>query len=87
MVDIYQAAKRRGKYQPLTTDTEVNSCFSIYQNSEIIYTAKINLDHFFTFHGCKRGRHFLSSCSEVNSTGYSEFDEPISARLQRYPLF
>ena len=33
------------------------------------------------------GRHFLSSCSEVNSTGYPEFDEPISARHQRYPLF
>ena len=29
-VDIYQAAKRRGKYQPLATDSEVNSCFSIY---------------------------------------------------------
>ena len=29
-VDIYQAAKRRGKYSPLATDTEVNSCFSIY---------------------------------------------------------
>ena len=31
--------------------------------------------------------HFFSSCSEVNSKGYPEFDEPISARLQRYPLF
>ena len=30
---------------------------------------------------------FLPSCSEVNSTGYPEFDEPIRARLQRYPLF
>ena len=29
-VDIYQAAKRRGKYPTLATDTEVNSCFSIY---------------------------------------------------------
>ena len=29
-VEIYRAAKRRGKYQPLATDTEVNSCFSIY---------------------------------------------------------
>ena len=28
-VDIYQAAKRRGKYPTLVTDTEVNSCFSI----------------------------------------------------------
>ena len=33
------------------------------------------------------GRHFLSSCSEVNRTGYPEFDEPISVRHQRYPLF
>ena len=30
VVDIYRAAERRGKYPPLTTDTEVNSCFSIY---------------------------------------------------------
>ena len=44
---------------------------------------KINLDNFFTCPGCKPGRHFLSSCSEVNSTD----DEPISARRQRYPLF
>ena len=29
-VDIYRAAKRRGKYSTLATDTEVNSCFSIY---------------------------------------------------------
>ena len=26
-------------------------------------------------------------CSEVNSKGYSEFEEPISARQKRYPLF
>ena len=29
-VDIYQAAKQRGKYPTLATDTEVNSCFRIY---------------------------------------------------------
>ena len=29
-VDIYRAAKRRGKYLTRATDTEVNSCFSIY---------------------------------------------------------
>ena len=29
-MDIYRAAKRRGKYPTLATDTEVNSCFSIY---------------------------------------------------------
>ena len=29
-VDIYRAAKLRGKYQLLATDTEVNNCFSIY---------------------------------------------------------
>ena len=33
MVDIYRAAKRRGKYPPLFTDTEVNNCFSIYHTS------------------------------------------------------
>ena len=30
VVDIYRAAKRRDKYPTLATDTEVNSCFSIY---------------------------------------------------------
>ena len=30
VVDIYRAAKRRGKCPTLATDTEVNSCFSIY---------------------------------------------------------
>ena len=29
-VDIYRASKQRGKYPTLATDTEVNSCFSIY---------------------------------------------------------
>ena len=33
---VTEAAKRRGKSPPLATDTEVNNCFSIYQNSEII---------------------------------------------------
>ena len=62
-VDIYRAAKRRGKYPTLVTDTEVNSCFSIYLNSEIMCTTKINLDDFFTCHGCKPGCHFLLSFS------------------------
>ena len=26
-------------------------------------------------------------CSEVNTKGYSEFDQPIRARVQRYPRF
>ena len=29
-VDVYRAAKRPGKYPPLATNTEVNSCFSLY---------------------------------------------------------
>ena len=35
-MDIYLAASQLGKYPPLVTDTEVNSCFSMYLNSEII---------------------------------------------------
>ena len=31
VVDIYRAAKRRGKYQPLATDTEVYSCNKHHQ--------------------------------------------------------
>ena len=30
VVDIYRAAKRRGRYPPLFTSTSVNNCFSIY---------------------------------------------------------
>ena len=33
-VDIYSASKRRGKYPPLFTDTEMNNCVNIYQTSE-----------------------------------------------------
>ena len=40
VLDIYRAMRRQSKYTTLATDTEVNSCFSIYQNSEIIYTTK-----------------------------------------------
>ena len=29
-VDIYQAAKRRIKYPPLATDTDVSSSFGVY---------------------------------------------------------
>ena len=46
-----------------------------------MYTTKTNLDDFFTCYGCKSRRHFSPSCSEVNSTGYSEFDEPSSAHV------
>ena len=28
--EYFQAGNQRGKYQPLTTDSEVSSCFSIY---------------------------------------------------------
>ena len=52
-----------------------------------IHHKKNYLDDFFTCHGCKPGRHFYPSCSEVNNKGYSEYDEPIRARVQRYPLF
>ena len=84
-MDIYRSAKRRGKYPTLATDTEVNIVVVLV--CEIIYTKKYNLHDFFTSHGCKPGRHFLSNCSVVSSTGYSEFDKPISVYLQHYPLF
>ena len=40
-VDIYRAAKRRGKYWTLVTDTEVNSCFSILKQWDNIHQKKI----------------------------------------------
>ena len=39
-----------GKYPPLTTDTKVNSCFSVKQNSEIIQHKKMILTtHLFLY--------------------------------------
>ena len=39
VVDIYRAARRQGKYPPLTTDTEVNSCFLlVYTKTVRSYT-------------------------------------------------
>ena len=49
MVDIYLAAKQRGKYPSLATDTEWNNCFSIYQTSRIklnIRTEKIDSEDY-----------------------------------------
>ena len=43
---------------------------------------KFNLDDSINCHGYKPGRHFFPICLEANSTGYSEFGEPIRARLQ-----
>ena len=39
---IYRAAMRQ-EYPPLATDTGVNSYFTIYYNSEIVYTKKKNI--------------------------------------------
>ena len=33
MMDFYRGMKRRGKFLPLFTETEVNNCFSTYQTS------------------------------------------------------
>lgn len=47
-MDIYQAAKWQGKYPPLTTNTKVNSRFSIMVlKSVIINPKKYNLAHLF----------------------------------------
>ena len=40
---LYRAAKQRGKFSPLATDTEVNNCFSIHLNSEIIERKKLDI--------------------------------------------
>ena len=66
-ITISEAAKRRGKYSPLASDTEVNNCFSIYQNSEIIehknmifYSFTVANDYNFGGQWPNgRGRHFF----------------------------
>ena len=39
-MDIYQAMQQQGKYPALAIETEMNSCFSIFYNSEIILVAQ-----------------------------------------------
>lgn len=39
-VDIYQAMQQQGKYPALAIETEMNSCFSIFYNNEIILVAQ-----------------------------------------------
>ena len=36
LVTNYRAARRQGIYTPLATNAEVNNCFSIFKNIEII---------------------------------------------------
>ena len=47
----------------------------------------MNLDDFFACQGCQLGCNFFLSFQAVNSKGYLEFDQPIRALLQCYPLF
>ena len=90
-MDIYQAMQQQGKYSALAIETEMNSCFSIFYNSEIILVAQ--KDGFYSFipamitmitiFGCKS----CASCSEVKSKGCWEFEKPIRGQHQCYPLF
>ena len=65
VVDIYWAAKRRGKYPPLFTEVELNNCFSIYHTSWITSSQKSNFtcDNVLT-----KAILFFFSCLEVDST-------------------
>ena len=67
-MDVDRAAKCPGKYPPLATDTEVNSCSSKNLNSEIIMHKKMKLIHLFMqpFH--------FARYVELNKKGNSEFE-------------
>ena len=79
MVDIYREAKCRGIYPPLFTDTEGDSCFSIYKNQ---MDKKISSSRTFA----KRRAIFLLVRKTVNIQGYSELQEPIKTCKISYPL-
>ena len=67
VVDIHRAAKRRGKYPPLSPTLRwiINYCFSIYHTSWITSGPKSN----FTCENiATKAILFFSGCSEVNST-------------------
>ena len=66
VVNIHQAAKRRGKYPPLSPTLRwIIYCFSIYHTSWITSGPKSN---FFCENIATKAILFFSSCSEVNST-------------------
>ena len=72
MVDIYQAAKWRGKYPQVATDSEVCNCLSMKLNIERKETQK---DDFHSFIPATLfGRKFRAIFSEVNSKGYLKFE-------------
>ena len=81
VVDIYWAAKRRGKYPLMFTDTEVNNnnyyCFSIYHTSWQ-YTAKISIK------GCMNSgkRFFIVKCSVLPSCQQIKLLQAIVKLLQ-----
>lgn len=76
MIDVYWTAKLRGIDSQLAICTEVNSfLYYILRENDVLM-------HLFQ----QTMRKFRASSSEVNSNGYSESEEPIKARLQRYPL-
>ena len=55
-------------YPPLATDSKVNSCFSVYSNSEIIdATKKLIWMIFSLVKRMQTGTPFFLSCSDVNS--------------------
>ena len=77
-ITISEAAKRRGNYPPLASDTEVNNCFSIYQNSEIIEHKNMIFNSFtvasdYNF-GAQwpkgRGRHFFLPTNKTSDGIY-----------------
>lgn len=76
MIDVYWTAKLRGIDPQLAICTEVNSFlyYILRENDVLIHLFQQTM------------RKFRASSSEVNSNGYSESEEPIKARLQRYPL-
>ena len=64
----------------------MNSCFSIYSNSEIIQHKTMILTHYSFNDYNIFGRKSRTSYSEVKSKGYPEFEQPVRARFERYPL-
>lgn len=76
MIDVYWTAKLRGIDPQLAICTEVNSFlyYILRENDVLIHLFQQTM------------RKFGVSSSEVDSNGYSESEEPIKARLQRYPL-
>ena len=76
------------KMEDLSNDdpTRLGFLFRFLRNETVLFLV-LGVKYLHSGGNPPTGTPFFSSCSKVNSKGYSVFDQQVRARLQRYPLF